>query len=254
MLATVPLAYLEVMMLAAVRVTAFLVIAPPFSHNAIPLRIKGMLGIGLALAVTPKLGEGHESLETGPFLAAIVAELLAGAAMGFMVMVLFSAVQAAGGLIDLFGGFAMAQGFDPQSMVNGAQFARFFHFAALALLVSSDGYQLVLAGLFRSFDAIPLGGGIGLPALSESLVSAVGEMFLAAVQIAGPLLVVLVLADIGLGLLTRAAPALNAFAMGFPLKIMLTLMLVGTVFVVLPAIVSALVRSAMGLVSAVMGQ
>jgi len=253
-LATLPLASLEVMMLAAVRVTAFLVIAPPFSHNAIPLRIKGMLGIGLALAVTPRMSAGYESLDTGEFLAAILAELLAGAAMGFLVMVLFSAIQAAGGLIDLFGGFAMAQGFDPQSMVNGAQFTRFFHFAALALLVASDGYQLVLAGVFRSFDAVPLGGGIGLPGLSESLVSAVGSMFLAAVQIAGPLLVVLVLADIGLGLLTRAAPALNAFAMGFPLKIMLTLMLVGTVFVVLPALVSSLVRSALSLLGAVMGQ
>ena len=253
MLATVPLAWLEVMMLAAVRVTAFLVIAPPFSHNAIPLRIKGMLGIGLALAVTPRLGAGYESLDTGPFLGAIVAELVAGAAMGFMVMLVFSAIQSAGSLIDLFGGFAMAQGFDPQSMINGAQFTRFFHFAALALLVASDGYQLVLAGLFRSFAVIPLGGGIGLPYVAESLVGAVGEMFVAAVQIAGPLLVVLVLADIGLGLLTRAAPALNAFAMGFPLKIMLTLALVGTVFVVLLALVSSLVRAALSLLSGVGG-
>ena len=60
-------------------------------------------------------------------------------------------------------------------------------------------------------------------------------MFLAAVQIAGPLLVVLFLADAGLGLLTRVAPALNAFALGFPLKILLTLTLAAVVFVALPA-------------------
>lgn len=253
MLATLPLASLEVMLLAAVRITAFLVIAPPFSHNAIPLRIKGMLGVALALAITPRLGQGYESLDTGPYLAAIIAELLAGASMGLLVMVVFAAIQSAGSLIDLFGGFAMAQGFDPQSMVNGAQFTRFFHLAALALLVASDGYQLVLAGLFRSFDSIPLGGGIGLSDVAQSLAGTVGQMFLAAVQIAGPLLVVLVLADIGLGLLTRAAPALNAFAMGFPLKILLTLLLAGTVFVVLPALVSALVRSALELLPGVGG-
>ena len=67
-------------------------------------------------------------------------------------------------------------------------------------------------------------------------------MFLAAVQIAGPLLVVLFLADAGLGLLTRVAPALNAFALGFPLKILLTLTLVSVVFVALPRVVSALVQ------------
>ncbi len=66
------------------------------------------------------------------------------------------------------------------------------------------------------------------------MIAAVTGMFLAAVQIAGPLLVVLFLADVGLGLLTRVAPALNAFALGFPLKILLTLTLAGFVFLALP--------------------
>lgn len=248
-----PLEALEAMLLAMVRMTAFLIIAPPFSHNAIPARIKATLAAGLALAVTPRLGENHTMLDTGPFLAAVLLEFLTGAALGFLVFVLFSAVQSAGNLIDLFGGFAMAQGFDPQSMVNGAQFSRYFHFAALALLVASDGYQLVLAGLFRSFDAIPLGGGIGLDALAQTLTHSVGQMFVSALQIAGPLLVVLVLADIGLGLLTRAAPALNAFAMGFPLKIFITLSLAGTIFVLLPAVVAAAVRAGLKAMGTVMG-
>ncbi|QEP06983.1 MULTISPECIES: flagellar biosynthetic protein FliR [Glutamicibacter] len=248
---TLPLAFLEVLLLAAVRITAFLVVAPPFSHGAIPLRIRGMLGVGLALATTPGLLEGYRSLDTAGYLGALLAELLAGAGMGFLVMLAFSAIQSAGNLIDLFGGFSMAQGFDPQSMVNGAQFARLFHFAALALLVSSDGYQLVLAGIYRSFSAIPLGAGLALPAMAENLGELLGSMFLAAVQIAGPLLVVLVLADLGLGLLTRAAPALNAFAMGFPLKIFITLALAGTVFVVLPSVVSALVGDGLSALPAV---
>jgi flagellar biosynthetic protein FliR len=69
-------------------------------------------------------------------------------------------------------------------------------------------------------------------------------MFLASVQIAGPLLIVLFLADAGLGLLTRVAPALNAFALGFPLKIAITVVLSSVVFVALPAIVSSLTGSA----------
>ena len=66
------------------------------------------------------------------------------------------------------------------------------------------------------------------------MIAAVSGMFLAAVQIAGPLIVVLFLADVGLGLLTRVAPALNAFSLGFPLKILLTLTLAGFMFLALP--------------------
>jgi flagellar biosynthetic protein FliR len=82
------------------------------------------------------------------------------------------------------------------------------------------------------------------------MISAVTGMFLAAVQIAGPLLVILFLADIGLGLLTRVAPALNAFALGFPLKILLTLIFSAVVFVALPRIVSSVTGDA---VSTMMG-
>jgi flagellar biosynthetic protein FliR len=253
MTATLPLEWLEAMMLAAVRITAFIVIAPPFSYNAFPARIKAMIGVGLALAVSPRVVEDYVPLDTAAYFGALVLELVAGAALGFLVMLLFAAIQAAGGLIDLFGGFQLAQAFDPQSMVNGAQFTRLFHFAALALLIASDGYQIVLGGVFRSFDALPLGAGLALGPAAQEVTGGLTDMFLAAVQIAGPLLVVLFLADVGLGLLTRAAPALNAFAMGFPLKIMLTLALAGTVFVVLPAMVAAIVRSATESLRAVTG-
>jgi flagellar biosynthetic protein FliR len=177
-------------------------------------------------------------------------ELLTGAVLGFLVMLVFAAVQSAGNLIDLFGGFQLAQAFDPQSMVNGAQFSRLFQMTALALLFVSDGYQLILGGLANSFTAFPLGQGVDLAGSGEVMISAVTGMFLAAVQIAGPLLVILFLADIGLGLLTRVAPALNAFALGFPLKILLTLIFSAVVFVALPRIVSSITGDA---VSTMMG-
>lgn len=241
----VDLGWLEAALLAVVRATAFIVIAPPFSYNAIPLRIKGMLALGLGLAMTARVGAGHEVSGTGDFIGAVLLEVVTGAALGFLVYMVFAAVQSAGSLIDLFGGFSMAQAFDPQAMVNGAQFTRLFQMTTLALLFASDGYQLVIGGLARSFDAMPLGGGLDLTHPAEAMVGAVTQMFLAAVQIAGPLLVILFLADAGLGLLTRVAPALNAFALGFPLKIMLTLALGGLLLAALGPIVASLVTGAM---------
>ena len=239
---TLDFTWLEAVALAGVRMIAFLVVAPPFSFNAFPLRIKGMLAIGLALAVAPRVVPGYASPDTGGFILALILEIVVGGVLGFLVLVVFSAIQSAGNLIDLFGGFQLAQGFDPQSMVNGAQFTRLYQMTALALLFASGGYQLILGGLTRSFAALPVGGGIDLAVPMEAVTAAVGQMLLAAVQIAGPLIVVLFLADAGLGLLTRVAPALNAFALGFPLKILITVMFAGVVFLALPRVVSALTQ------------
>lgn len=241
---TLDFGWLEAVMLAGVRMVAFLVIAPPFSFNAFPLRIKGMLAVGLALAVAPRVVPGYASPDTGGFILALLLEILVGGVLGFLVLVVVSAIQSAGNLIDLFGGFQLAQGFDPQSMVNGAQFTRLYQMTALALLFASGGYQLILGGLARSFAALPVGGGIDLAVPLTAITAAVGQMLLASVQIAGPLIVVLFLADAGLGLLTRVAPALNAFALGFPLKILITLTLGAAGFMALPGIVASLTDDA----------
>lgn len=236
--------WLQACLLVVVRTTAFLVIAPPFSYNAIPLRIKAMLAVGLGLAMTARIGTTGPIAGMGPFVLALVLEVATGAVLGFLVYLVFAAVQAAGTMVDTFGGFSIAQAFDPQSMVNGAQFTKLFQMTALALLFGSDGYQLILGGLARSFDAIPVGGGLDLSSPIPVMTTVVTQMFLASVQIAGPLLVVLFLADAGLGLLTRVAPALNAFALGFPLKIMLTLALGGLVTMGLGHVVAAMAGSA----------
>ncbi|MFJ4037747.1 flagellar biosynthetic protein FliR [Microbacterium sp. NPDC090007] len=236
--------WLEATALAVVRITAFLVVAPPFHHGAIPLRIRAMLGVGLGLAVSPAVVPGYERLGTGGFLFAAAGQVLVGTLLGFLVLVVFSAIQSAGFLVDTFGGFQLAQAFDPGMNVNGAQFTRLFQMTAILLLFASQGYQLVLGGLFRSFDAVPVSGVIDLARPAEVLTGAVGQMLVSAVQIAGPLLIVLFLADVGLGLVSRVAPALNAFALGFPLKIALTLVLVGFVFAALPAVVASLADDA----------
>jgi flagellar biosynthetic protein FliR len=243
---TIPIdqAWAEAALLAAVRMTAFLFIAPPFSHAAFPARIKAMLGIGLGLAVASRASAGYAPRDTAGFVTGLLVELAAGLALGFLVYLVFAALQSAGSLIDLAGGFQMAQGYDPLSMVNGAQFTRLIQLAALALLFSSDGYQLVIGGLAGTVTAIPLGGGFHLAQPVEAITSGVSGMFVAAVQIAGPLMAVIFLADVGLGLLTRVAPALNALALGFPLKMLITLGLAGIMFLALPRVVSALAHQA----------
>ena len=137
-------------MLASVRMVAFLVLAPPFSFSGIPLRVKGMLSVALSLLVAPQAAHGLPGvLDTGPFLLALVSQLVIGALLGFLVMVVFAAVQSAGNLIDLFAGFQLSQAFDPQMHVNGAQITRLMQMTALGLLFASGGAELLLASAHR---------------------------------------------------------------------------------------------------------
>jgi len=223
--------------LAAVRVTVFLVVAPPFNHGAIPGTVKAMLGVGLALAMASTLTVPVDLTAT-TFIGMAVSEAVVGGGLGVLVALVFSAVQSAGRLIDMLGGFELGQAFDPMTMTNSGPFGRFYQLIAVVLLFVSDGYQLVVGGLARSFDALPLGVMLDLGALAGNLASGITQLFLAAIQVAGPLIAVLFLADVGLGLLTRVAPALNAFALGFPLKILITLTLGAITVAALPGVVS----------------
>ncbi len=240
---TLPLAAVGTTMLAGVRIAAFLLLAPPFSSKAVPGQVKALLAVGLAMAIQPRLG-ATSTTGTGPFLLDLLVQAVVGAGLGFLVLVVFSAVESAGALIDLFGGFQMSTAFDPLSLMNGATFARLYQSLAIALLVVSGGHEVVLAGLVRSFDAVPLGTSPNPASLAHGASQGLTTMVVAALQIAGPLLVVLFLADVGLGLLTRVAPALNAFALGFPLKILLAVSLGGMAVLTLPAVVSGLVGDA----------
>lgn len=223
--------------LAALRVTVFLVVAPPFNHGAIPGTVKAMLGVGLGLAMSTTL-EVPADITAAGLIGMALSEAVIGAGLGVLVALIFSAVQSAGRLIDMLGGFELGQAFDPMTMTSGGPFGRFYQMIATVLLFVSDGYQLVVGGLARSFQALPLGVMLDLGGLAGQLAGAVSQMFLAGLQVAGPLIAVLFLADVGMGLLTRVAPALNAFALGFPLKILINLSLGAIVLAALPGVVA----------------
>jgi flagellar biosynthetic protein FliR len=249
-------ATLVAVLLASVRAAAWLVVCPPFSTRGIPGPVKGMLSVAIALPVVPRLsGQVPATLSTPMLLADLVEQAVVGVALGFLTALLFAAVQAAGNLIDLFGGFSLAFAFDPFSFAGGtAVFGRFYGVTATALLFATDAHQLVLRGFTRSYDALPLDGALSLAALNHLLTAGVGQMFLAALQIAGPLIAVLFATDVALGLLTRAAPALNAFGLGFPAKILLTLSIAGAGLALLPGSVRTLTDHAVHAVLRVLGQ
>ena len=179
--------------------------------------------------------------DTPRLLTALVEQVVVGVALGFLTALFFAAVQAAGDLIDLLGGFSMAFAFDPMGTNQSSVFGRFYNVLAVTLLFVTDGYQLVLRGFMESYNTLPLNGTLSLATLDKLLTSGVTHMFTAALEIAAPLAAVLFCTDLALGLLNRIAPALNAFSLGFPAKIFLVLSLGGLAIGMLPRAIHSLV-------------
>ncbi len=220
--------------LASVRLVAWLLVVPPFSSRAVPVLAKTLLALGLALSVAPALAGRQPPADTVALLATAAQEALIGATMGFVTFLVFAAVQAAGDLVDVFGGFSLAAAFDPLSQNMNSVNGKLFSMLAMMLLFATDAHLLIIGGLLRSFDTLPVGSAWQPTGVTEVVTTAFGMFFTSAVQIALPMIAVLFLADLGLALLTRVAPQLNAIGIMFPAKIGLTLMLVGLSFAVLP--------------------
>ncbi len=243
------LAYL----LASIRIIAWLSLVPPFSGRAVPMMAKVVLSLGLSFAVAPSMADGTLPTGAGPLLMTALTQVLVGAALGFVTYLLFAAIATAGSIIDIFGGFQLAQGFDPLSMNMNTVFGKFHQMLATMILFATGGHLLVIGGLLKTFEVLPLGEMPSTDGAAHVMITAFGMFFVTAVQIALPLVAVLFVADLGLALLTKVAPHLNAINVMFPAKIGLTLLLLGLSFPVLPQAVDRLVELANEAMSALVG-
>lgn len=227
-------------LLAVVRISAWVVVAPPFNSRAVPTIVKVALALGLAFPVAPRLVGQAPAPELGPLLTAVAFQVAVGLVLGFLTQLLFAAVQAAGELVDLASGFTLASIYDPFSNVTSSMFGRLNQLVAVTLLFATNAHLLLIRGLLTSFEVLPLhapDAGV----LARLFTANLGRFFVAMLETAAPTLVVLFLADLALGLLSRAVPSMNIFSLSFPVKILLTLSLAGAAFALLPGVVNALV-------------
>ena len=241
---SVPVVTLAALLLGTARAAGFVLLAPPFNTRTIPGPVKGALALSLSLLLSTQIAGTLPEPTAGFLVVAAVTEVVIGAALGFVVQVLFTAVQFAGDLLDLTGGFSLQPAYDPLAMTTNSSIGRLHYLLATTLLFTSGGHLLLVRGFATSYEGMPVGGSVPTDQIAQVVVTALSMMFLAALQIAGPMVAVLLLADVALALLSRAAPALNIFAIGFPVKIMLTLTLLGLTFPLLPTALDELLEQA----------
>jgi flagellar biosynthesis protein FliR len=232
-------------LIALARTAGFILIAPPFNTKAFPAQVRGGLAFALAIPLSIWTTATAPALGSNPMIGQMVLQILMGLTLGFFVTLAVGAIQTVGDLIDVAGGFSISIGNDPLLLVQSSVMGRLHQLTAVTLLFVGDGHLVILQGLTRSLQLMPAPV-LNLQTVAGAVTAGVSGMFMAAVQITAPILAALLIADIALGLLTRAAPALNAFALAFPLKIMLSLLLIGLILTQLPGALSRLISGAAG--------
>jgi flagellar biosynthetic protein FliR len=233
---------------ALVRTAAWVVICPPFNSPAVPVRIRVGIATAMSFALAGPVGTAvvasdAEVLALGSFVIALLGQALAGVALGFAVFALFSAIQAAGDLIDLQVGFSLGAVLDPISGASSAPIGRFHQLLGLVILFAINGHVLVARAYVRSVEAVP-SGQLDLARLAEEFVGLAGVFLTAAVEIGLPVLAALFCTEVALGLLGKAAPQLNILVIGFAAKTFVAIVLLGLTFVLLPGAADSLLTRA----------
>jgi flagellar biosynthetic protein FliR len=235
---------------AMVRTVAWLTTAPPFAGALLNARVRVGLAVGLAWLMADRIPMADVDYSIGALVLAIAYQVFMGVALGFVIRLYFVAFEVAGSFIDFASGLSIGAVYDPLSGSQNAPIARFYGLMATVLLFASGGHLLILNGYMLSFDAAPLSGPT-LDHLGRVFMEGLGVFFIAALQIAFPIAAVLLITEIGLALLARAAPQANVLMLGLTAKALVLILLLGTALAVLPWAVDNLAdqatRAAVGL-------
>lgn len=209
-----------------IRVLALFTAAPVFSLRAIPMRTKIGLAFFISLAAQPSLvGQPIVDINSPQAVGAVLQQVGVGLSIGFAVRLVFAAVELAGELVGLQMGLNFAAFFDPSSNAQVSAVSRFLGHMATLMFVVINGHLMVLLAVIKSFDAFPTDGNI-LTMLAQVKIYTLGsELFSSALWIALPMIGLLLFVNLTLGIVSRVAPQMNIYAIGFPIT--LTMGLIG---------------------------
>lgn len=212
-------AWLATLIFPLTRILAMIASSPVLGNTQVPARVKVGLSVLLAIIIAPTIG-GIPPVSVGSAqgLLIIIQQVIIGVAMGFTMRLIFTAVEMAGELAGLQMGLGFASFFDPVNSSYTPVVARWLGIIAVLAFLAMNGHLYMLSALAESFHTLPIGSMMPAKGFYE-VANWGGSIFAYGLQISLPLLAALLTANIGLGILTRAAPQLNLFAIGFPITL-----------------------------------
>jgi flagellar biosynthetic protein FliR len=197
--------FLSAMVLTLIRVSGMVVLAPFFSSSALPIRSKAVFVGAVAFLLAPlvaALPDAHAEIT----LATLLGEIAVGLVYGLVLSLLNEMLLFAGQIAGVQFSFSMVNLLDPTSNIQTPLMGDLFQLMGTLVLISAGLDRILLASLVRSFRAVPLGACVLAPLTARAIVQAAGGIFLAAVELAAPILAATMLIEVAVALLSKLSP------------------------------------------------
>ncbi len=202
------------------RILAVFSVAPVFSSRAFPLRAKIGLAFFIALAVQASLPEAPRvGVNDKESAGVAVEQVLVGVSIGFAVRLIFASMELAGEVVGFQMGLNFAAFFDPTINSQSSAMGRFFSQMSLLLFIVTNAHLLVIGAFVSSFRAFPIGKPLLLTLSQMQLYQLGADIFFSGFWIALPVVGMLLFTNLALGVISRVAPQMNIFAVGFPITL-----------------------------------
>ena len=212
--------FLVLILIASLRVGAFLISAPFFGGRMVPLQIRIVFSFCLGFWILGTLQFPQQSVLVGPKLILIVMqEIFIGLTVGLVLNICFAAVSLAGEKIAATSGLAFASQVDPTGGGQSPVISQIFMLFLIVVFFSVNGHLIVLGLIYKSFTLYPLGQLVNYGDLIAAGLSASDILFRSAAIIVLPIVIVLLFVNIAIGFITKSAPQLNLFSFGFPMTL-----------------------------------
>jgi flagellar biosynthetic protein FliR len=219
-------AQFETFVLVMVRVSVILFMIPIFSASEVNAFVRFGLGMAITFVVWHVVPTMTQIDGLGPLTAAVMSQAFIGFIFGFVAFLVFVGIQFAGEVMDLQVGFSIVNVINPLTSQNVSVLGEFQLALGSLLYLISNAHHMLFQGLAGSFNLVPLPYVSMQPQLETNLMAFFSQAFFLVFQIAAPVGIALFLTNVGLALMTRVAPQLNVFAVGFPLQIMIGLTMI----------------------------
>ena len=212
-------------MLPLFRITAVLMTMPIFGTTLVPRRVRLYFAVAITVVLVPGLPPMPEvrALDLSALLL-IGEQVIIGALLGFSLQLFFQAFVVAGQIISIQMGMGFASMVDPTNGVSAAVIGQFLTMLVTLLFLAMNGHLVVFEVLTESFTTLPVGSGMLVNHFWE-LAGKLGWVLGAAMLLVLPAITALLMVNIAFGIMTRAAPQLNIFSIGFPLTLVLGLVI-----------------------------
>jgi flagellar biosynthetic protein FliR len=201
------------------RILAVVGTAPVFSHRVFPVRSKVALAVMITLIVLPTLPQMPKfDVFSVQGLLLLAQQIIIGVAIGFSMRLFLAAIQIAGQMIAMTMGLGFATFFDPQTQGQTTSITQFINILTMLVFLSLDGHLMVISAVSQSFFTMPITLDFqGIDYLQ--VVEWGGYIFSLGLMLALPAVATLLIIQMALGVLTRTAPQLNIFGIGFPVTL-----------------------------------